>query len=135
MCGLRKRARIIVFYFLILLLLELAHCWLSKRLPWSLNQGFFSGLGVFSWPWIGGGVVLILVVLLGAAIWFKGAAVYPLGFLWAAGVVNFLDRVFFKGVRDYWQFWYWQNNLADWFIVLPVLWLLLLAVKKEGKNG
>lgn len=35
----------------------------------------------------------------------------------AGALSNWLDRIFFDGVRDIWPFFGVRNNLADWLIV------------------
>ena len=47
------------------------------------------------------------------------------------GLINFIDRIVFGHVRDYWNFWFFYNNLADLIIVFGVLYSLVHLWKKR----
>jgi lipoprotein signal peptidase len=47
------------------------------------------------------------------------------------GLINFVDRIVFGYVRDYWNFSVFYNNLADWIIVVGVLYSILALWRKR----
>lgn len=58
-------------------------------------------------------------------------------FILAGGISNFLDRIFYGGVRDFLPlnlvFIELKNNLADWFIFIGII-ALILKFFSEEKN-
>lgn len=60
-----------------------------------------------------------------------------LGFLGLliGGAINLLDRIRFGAVRDYFDFFgLFYNNLADWFIFLSVIMILIVVRKNERRT-
>ena len=49
----------------------------------------------------------------------------------AGGLINFVDRIIFGYVRDYWNLGFAYNNLADWIIFFGVLYSVVMLWKKK----
>ena len=47
------------------------------------------------------------------------------------GLINFVDRIVYGYVRDYWSLGFVYNNLADWIIVLGVLYSIMALWKRK----
>lgn len=123
--------------------------WLIALDQWTKQFAFLRNLPTFSYnPGISFGIfddapyemVLTLVVLVIAAVvflWRKAISHafydYPyLAMLFSAGAIsNLLDRVFHGGVRDWLPipFMGIYNNLADWYIFVAMLVLIVLEMK------
>ena len=95
-----------------------------------LNRGVSFGWmnsGMAGWMQAGALVILILFLLNKHNV--KGGWVIVVG-----GVGNFVDRIRFDGVRDYWKLgWGLYNNLNDWLIAIGVVWLLVGLWKQQSK--
>lgn len=90
-----------------------------------LNQGV--SFGLFPGPLLPLATSLVLIVL-GIYSWkvWRGAAALPTGLLLGGAFSNLIDRLVYGGVRDFLPvpFLGINNNLADWCIVLSLLWIL-----------
>lgn len=92
-----------------------------------VNRGISFGLDLGVWQGIVGiflGIVLLIK-------WHKywGARLMIIG---AMG--NFIDRLRWGGVRDYWNFFeIWINNIYDWVIVLGGILLIIELWRKSSK--
>jgi lipoprotein signal peptidase len=81
---------------------------------------------------------LLLVLLIGFFAWFKfmPKQKWPAVWFFAGGMSNVVDRLLVGAVRD----WLYvpiignRNNLADWFIVIGVV-LVVIGSFKEGANA
>lgn len=109
---------------------------------WNPGVSFsmFRGLGE-SGPWV---VILLTVVIIGLIIFYmwRRAAVAERGALAlivGGALGNLIDRLRFGAVIDFLDFhiagWHWPAfNLADTFIFLGVMWLIIIMIKGK-KNG
>lgn len=96
----------------------MTHWWLAGRGEVYLNSGISFGLMGDNIRWlIGGGGVMV-----GLGYWGLRGENLGIMVMVVGGVINWIDRLIFGGVRDYW----WipglsvYNNLADWLIALGV---------------
>lgn len=117
---------------------QCSKAWANQQGWVVLNPGVsFSLLAEIPTFWL----TLFLIILAGLAArwWFQTWPQLPLAsvFFWAGATSNLFDRLLFGGVRD------WlplplllasKNNLADWFITVGVLLLLVNLVHKSSKN-
>ena len=56
--------------------------------------------------------------------------VLGLSFIFGGGVSNLIDRVRLGSVTDYFDLWYWIFNLADVFIIVGSVMLIVFYIKK-----
>lgn len=96
---------------IVLFLVFFGHEMLSRFLPVYLNFGLSFSI---YWPYLLWLIPLALIVL-----FWRGRGIW-LGLIWIGGVVNWLDRVRFGSVRDYWFLpgLNVYNNIADWVIFI-----------------
>jgi lipoprotein signal peptidase len=97
-----------------------------------INPGV--SFGILSGPWL---TVLLLIFFVAFFEWScpRWHKLYPIasGFLLGGAMSNIVDRIVLNGVRDFLPipFLHIQNNLADWFIVLSLAFILF---KSAGKT-
>lgn len=84
----------------------------------------FPNMGI-SFGWRAGVLVWVSFLLL-IVVGFLSFRKNDLGLMLVAvgGVTNFIDRIVFGYVRDYWNLGFCYNNLADWVIFLGVIYSL-----------
>jgi lipoprotein signal peptidase len=91
------------------------------------NSGVSFGLNA-------GGVLLVVIILVifGWRVVWRGGEEWLL-VVWLGGLLNFIDRMRFGFVRDYWYLGFGlYNNLADWVITLGVgMFIINLWMKKS----
>lgn len=96
-----------------------------------INHGV--SFGLLSGPWL---TVLLLIFFVAFFEWScsRWHKLYPIasGILLGGAMSNIVDRIVLNGVRDFLPipFLNIQNNLADWFIVLAFVWILLKSRKE-----
>lgn len=130
-----KKDQLVLFFFLVLLDQS------SKFLFFNLAQHQFNKGISFGWGseslalnLVNGGIFLLLLGLFFGLKKFKFWH-WSLVIFFAGGVSNFLDRLIFAGVRDFLPFFYLNNNLADYFIIVGLVIFILIkyrAVYCEG---
>lgn len=112
----------VFFWFFGIVLLDQGTKYLSPT--YTLNPGISFGLfqsGILT--------ALLGVILLGIAVkfgrQFLQVSEVATGIFFGASLSNILDRILFGGVRDFLPvpLLSVQNNLADWAIILSLLWL------------
>lgn len=97
---------------------ELAHHWLSVTRVVVENYGI--SFGVRGWFFIFLNVIFVVVL---TRIWWKNNLA-GINLVVVGGWINLIDRIYFGYVRDYWQFGWVYNNLADWMIQIGVIMFL-----------
>lgn len=110
-------------------ILELIHNCLANNLNIVKNYGISFGInGMFF-------IILNVLFVLLITVIFIRLDFWSLGFLVIGGWVNFIDRIRFGYVRDYWQFGMVYNNLADWMIGLGIILFLINLYGKKNTNN
>jgi len=94
---------------------ELIHHWLSSTNVVVKNYGI--SFGVRGWFFIFFNVIFVVLL---TRIWWKNNLA-GINLVIVGGWINLIDRIFFGYVRDYWQFGWVYNNLADWMIQIGVI--------------
>lgn len=114
----KKKLRTLLVVIPLAILTFLIHRFLSTVLV------VYPNLGI-SFGWSGKFLVLISGLLL-MVIWVVSwqQASMPLMMVAVGGTINFVDRMFFGYVRDYWDLMFIYNNLADWIVVLGVIYFI-----------
>lgn len=108
-----------------MLLGYVVHSYLAEQLEVFPNKGISFGLsGYFL---VGMAFFVLLTVLIMS---FKKHNI-SLMVVAVGGLINFIDRIVFGYVRDYWSFGFVYNNLADWIIVLGVLYSTVTLWKRK----
>ena len=116
MLSVKKKKKIKIGAVLGLWLIgELVHQWLSVSRVVVKNFGISFGIGGWFFIFLN----VIFVVLL-TRIWWKNNLA-GINLVIVGGWINLIDRIFFGYVRDYWQFGWVYNNLADWMIQIGVI--------------
>lgn len=116
MLSVKKKKKIKIGAVLGLWLIgELAHQWLSVTRVVVKNFGISFGIG--GWFFI---FLNVIIVVLLTRIWWKNNLA-GINLVIVGGWINLIDRIFFGYVRDYWQFGWVYNNLADWMIQIGVI--------------
>ena len=105
----------------------LAHHWLSSTMVVTKNYGISFGVG--GWFFI---LLSVIFVVMLSIIWWKNNFV-GVNLIVAGGWINLIDRIIFGYVRDYWQFGWVYNNIADWMIQIGVIIFLLEIWIKKSK--
>ncbi len=109
-------------------LVWLGHEFFSSRGTVVLNRGVSFGIEVPVFL-----VAAFFLVWILALVYFrKSDFFWSLWGLVVGGGVNFLDRLRWGGVRDYFNFFgLFYNNLADWVIFISILSFVVLFFIKE----
>lgn len=116
MLSVKKKKKIKIGAVLGLWLIgELAHHWLSVARVVVKNFGISFGIGGWFFIFLN----VIFLVLLTRTWWKNNLA--GINLVIVGGWINLIDRIFFGYVRDYWQFGWVYNNLADWMIQIGVI--------------
>lgn len=91
------------------------HNYLAVILNIYPNKGISFGLS--------GNFLILMAFLFLIMIWiFSGSQInFYLMTVAVGGTINFIDRIVFGYVRDYWNFALVYNNLADWIIAIGVI--------------
>lgn len=126
MLSARKKKNHKVGLVLIFLFLGgLIHHYLSTKGLVQENYGISFGISGDFFVFLS----IISIVLL-TVIWWK-YEYFGLSVILIGGGINLFDRFIFGYVRDYWQFVWVYNNLADWIIQFGVIiFLMELWIKK-----
>ncbi len=101
------------------------HTYLAEELEVFPNKGISFG---FSGYLLVGMAFLVLMAVL--VMFFKKQDV-GLMIVAVGGLINFVDRIVFGYVRDYWSLGFVYNNLADWIIVFGVLYSMVTLWKRK----
>ena len=101
------------------------HSYLAEILEVFPNAGVSFGLSCSFLVCVAFLALLVMIILF----WKKGD--FGLMVIVVGGLINFIDRIFFGYVRDYWSFGFFYNNLADWIIVFGVLCSVVTLWKKK----
>lgn len=129
---------IVVIFFVCIILDQLSKYWASQLYLVEYNNGISFGLmadtGFLTWVLMG----ILLSVLLYIALFSKWSRWQKLALaVFLSGAVsNLIDRFFFGGVRDWFSLPILniRNNLADFYISLAVIVLIMLEIQTYGKN-
>lgn len=105
----------------------LTHNWLSSMLIITKNYGI--SFGIEGWFFV---LLSIIFVVILSITWWKNNFV-GISFIVAGGWINLIDRIIFGYVRDYWQFGWIYNNIADWIIQIGVIIFLMEIWTKKLK--
>lgn len=131
-----SRLVINIFWVLLIIILDQASKMVASQYGLvTINQGISFNLlaNFFHATFLAHLIFLILILLF----WWQKRISNWLGvIIFASGFSNFLDRIFYEGVRDFIQVPYLNisNNLADWFVfVAMMIWLYDLMVKSDQK--
>ena len=121
----KKKLSLVVFGLVSTMVVFAVHSYLAGVLRVFPNSGISFGLSCNLLLAIAFLALVVIMVLF----WRRG----DLGLMIIAvgGLVNFVDRLFFGYVRDYWYFWFFNNNLADWIIVSGVLYSVITLWKRK----
>lgn len=101
------------------------HSYLAEQLEVFPNKGIsfgFSGYLLVGVAFL----VLLMVLIMSLKKQDIGLMIVAVG-----GLINFVDRMVFGYVRDYWSLGFVYNNLADWIIVCGVLYSLVKLWKTK----
>ena len=98
----------------------------------SFNEEFFYNILTF----LIGSVIIIIFIMIKKSEGFKK---YSLSMVLGGALGNFYDRIFFKAVPDFIDFhignFHWFIfNIADVFITIGVIFLILLEITDNNKN-
>lgn len=133
----RRYKRYFLIAFLLVVLLDFSLKTWATTLGWvSVNAGVSLALLSFM-P----AVVLapLLTLVTGAVLWWlvqQQVPAVPVGLLIGGAAANILDRILYGGVRD-WLPVPWlplENNLADWFILIGMVWIVWHQRKSKTLN-
>jgi len=121
----KKKLNLCFFGFSSVILGYAIHCYLAEQLEVFPNKGISFG---FSGYFLVGMAFLVLLMVL-----IMSLKKHDIGLMIvvAGGLINFVDRMVFGYVRDYWSFGFVYNNLADWIIVGGVLYSLMALWKRK----
>ena len=127
MLSVKKKKKLNLCFFGILSVVfgYSVHSFLAEQLEVFPNKGISFG---FSGYFLVGMAFLVLLMVLIMS--FKRHDI-GLMIVAAGGLINFVDRIMFGYVRDYWSFGFVYNNLADWIIVVGVLYSLMALWKRK----
>lgn len=75
--------------------------------------------------------VLVSILMLLFYFLVKSGFKKGLSLMFAGGIVNLIDRFRFGGVRDYWNWGWFYNNINDVIIVGGLLWTTIQTLKKQ----
>ncbi len=101
------------------------HSYLAEVLEVFPNAGISFGLSCSFLVCVAFLALLVMMIL------FWKRENFGLMVIIAGGLINFIDRIIFGYVRDYWNFGFFYNNLADWIIVFGVLCSMATLWKKK----
>jgi lipoprotein signal peptidase len=121
----RKKLNLVVFGFFLTVIGFVVHSYLAGILEVFPNAGISFGL------YCNLLLVVAFVALVVVMILFWRREDVGLMIMAVGGLINFVDRIVFGYVRDYWVFGYFYNNLADLIIVFGVLYSMLALWKKR----
>jgi lipoprotein signal peptidase len=107
----------------------LTHAWLSATLTVVPNKGV--SFGVFPEA----SIIMSLVAILVCGFFLISEGGGGWGMILTGGIINFIDRIYFGFVRDYWRLpdVNLYNNLNDWMITFGVIFVLGGLWKKKSK--
>jgi signal peptidase II len=99
----------------------------------SVNQGISFSLisDVPQWLLVLGlWMILLMVWQWGRELWLQNQV--AAGFFFGGAISNLIDRVVYGGVRDFLPVPILgvENNIADYFLTMSVIWLGLMEIKK-----
>jgi lipoprotein signal peptidase len=120
-----KKLKLIIIGLLLGIVGFLVHDYLAKSLQVFPNPGL--SFGLYSNLLLTGAFLVLVVVM--ALFWRRGDLCLMVIII--GGLINFTDRILFGYVRDYWNFSFVYNNLADWIIFLGVLCSIVMLWKKK----
>jgi signal peptidase II len=111
---------------------QLSKHWASLSGQTQINTGI--SFGLLAGPLL---TLLLIAFFIMFCFWsFKYWRVYPVawGLLLGGAASNIVDRLVLGGVRDFLPLLFWglKNNLADWSIVLSLLYLAFSQQKKQS---
>ena len=104
----------------------------------SVNQGFAFGIGSND----SGGTIsslIVVIALISISIYFLVSGyemLLPFATMLSGAVSNFIDRIIYGGVVDFINMKFWPTfNLADSFITIGVIWILLDLLFRKPKSA
>jgi len=96
------------------------------------DKAVFGLLGTNSLALVVGVIFVLAIIYL---IFFRKLIQLPLAVLLAAVLSNLIDRLIYKGVVDYWNFFGWfRFNFSDLLIVAVVVYYLVAFVKTKNSS-
>ncbi|PWU23085.1 hypothetical protein C5B42_04135 [Candidatus Cerribacteria bacterium 'Amazon FNV 2010 28 9'] len=129
--------RLVVFSSFLFALLsdQVLKLFVSQRVPVTINTGI-------SFGWLSGNVVVLGLIVIYIAFFEFSCRYWHKPYPFASGLVlggalsNIIDRIVIGGVRDFLPvpFLGIQNNLADWWIVLGLAWILYQTTFRGTKQ-
>lgn len=127
MLNVRKKKKLNLCFsgFLLVVLGYVCHCYLAEQLEVFPNRGV--SFGISGYLLVGVAFLVLLMVLVMS---LKKQDI-GLMIVAAGGLINFVDRMVFGYVRDYWSLGFVYNNLADWIIVCGVSYSLVKLWKTK----
>ena len=121
----QKRLELIIFGAVLTGVGFLVHDYLAKVLNIFPNSGISFG---WSCELLVVMAILALMVILFLSLRQGNFGLMIVG---VGGLINFIDRMIFGYVRDYWNWGWFYNNLADWIIVFGVVYSGWILWKKK----
>ena len=121
----KKKIRLIVLGIVLTIFCWLVHSYLASVLE------VFPNLGISFSIYCSLLLVVAFLALVAVVVLFWREGDFGLMIVSVGGVINFIDRLVFGYVRDYWRFGFVYNNLADWIIVGGVLYSLVRLWKEK----
>jgi lipoprotein signal peptidase len=120
-----KRLKLTIIGLLLGIVGFLVHDYLAKSLQVFPNPGL--SFGLYSNLLLIGAFLVLVVIM--ALFWRRGNLCLMVIII--GGLINFIDRIIFGYVRDYWSFGLVYNNLPDWIIFFGVLCSIVMLWKKK----
>lgn len=121
----KKRLSLILSGAFLVLIGFIFHNYLAVVLDIYPNKGI--SFGYFS------EIIILLAILVLIFVWIFSSfqTNFYLMMVAVGGTINFIDRIVFGYVRDYWSFFWVYNNLADWIVAVGVTCFIFDLWKKK----
>lgn len=121
----KKKLNLCFFGVLSVVLGYVLHCYLAEQWQVFPNKGVSFGISGYLLVGVAF-LVLLMVLVMSLKKQDVGLMIVVVG-----GLINFIDRMVFGYVRDYWSLGFVYNNLADWIIVLGILYSIVALWKRK----
>jgi len=121
----KKKLNLVIFGGVFTVVAFVVHSYLAKVLEVFPNPGISCGLN-YNLLLVAAFIALVTLTVL---FWRRGNLCLMV--ILIGGLINFIDRIIFGYVRDYWSFFWFYNNLADWIIFFGVLCSTVMLWKKK----